>query len=1039
MRTSSPRSPGRIGARSTRRPRARPRRDRSSDGSRRPASISSPRSSARRRRPAGSPPRATTSSPGPARTRPAGPPRSRSCANPTGSGARWTTCEPSALPSPSPSWPRTSSSRRSSSRSSAQRAPTSSCCSRSSIRPGGWPASSSAALSLGLEPLVEVHDERELDRALATRARLIGLNNRDLRTLDVDVERAGRLRGARPRRPPRHRRVGGARSRDRGALARARLRWRPRRRGAGPSRRPGRGGKGLHRRGGGAVRPGQCRPPPVRQDLRRDRRGRCPRRGRRRSRRDRLERGRRDAARARARRGRGHSPGSAREAATGVRRPLVVAITTDASAELLDAITRAFDPDVVQLNGRESVDSVAAHRASRVEGPPSAGQRTGEPRIGRGRHRLARSGVPRRGCRARSCSTRPAGRIRAGRGRAPRSGWPLRSRGSCRSRWPVASVPPTSPTPCGRSPRSGSTWHRASSARAKRAFDRPRIRSSSRSSPSEPGPPATTGPNLPFGPTPVHAGLLDADGAGRWGMERDFGGRYVPETLMAALEQLETAYDALRQDPVFWAELRGLLERFAGRPTALYRADRLADAARAEAARLGRRWVASADDPGASPLPQARGPRPHRRPQDQQRPRPGTADAPPRQVPGDRRDRRRPARRRDRDRLRAARPAVRRVHGRRGHRAPGPQRPADARARCRGALGDVRDGDAQGRGQRGDARLGDQRRGRPTTCSARRWARIRIRPSCATSSAGSATKPRRRSSPWRAGCRTSRSPASVAARTPSACWRGSSASRRSGWRSSRRPATASRPAGTPPRSSAGRPGILHGSRSLMLQDADGQVTEAHSASAGLDYPGIGPQLAALAEGGRIEVAAATDREAVAAMKATTRTEGILPALETAHAIAALPKLLAGIGGVGGSWPDEVLVAPRVLRSRRQGPRGPRALRRRRAMGERHDDVRGGRVVDAASRARTTRPAHGGSRRPSPAPGPRVAPRSSRTSSPAIRTPTRASRSPSPPPMPGRTCSRSGCRTPIRWRTARRSSARRAWRWPPVPRWSDRSA
>src|SRR4029450_303792 len=69
--------------------------------------------------------------------------------------------------------------------------------------------------------------------------------------------------------------------------------------------------------------------------------------------------------------------------------------------------------------------------------------------------------------------------------------------------------------------------------------------------------------------------------------------------------------------------------------------------------------------------------------------------------------------------------------------------------------------------------------------------------------------------------------------------------------------------------------------------------------AGLDYPGIGPQLAALAEAGRLEVAAATDREAVAAMKATTRTEGILPALETAHAIAALPKVLAGIGSVGG--------------------------------------------------------------------------------------------------------------------------------------------
>jgi tryptophan synthase beta chain len=105
----------------------------------------------------------------------------------------------------------------------------------------------------------------------------------------------------------------------------------------------------------------------------------------------------------------------------------------------------------------------------------------------------------------------------------------------------------------------------------------------------------------------------------------------------------------------------------------------------------------------------------------------------------------------------------------------------------------------------------------------------------------------------------------------------------------------------------GTPGILHGSRSLMLQDADGQVIEAHSASAGLDYPGIGPQLAALAEAGRITVMAATDREAVAAMRTTTRTEGILPALETAHAIAALPKLLADGGLDGDAWPADPLV------------------------------------------------------------------------------------------------------------------------------------
>ena len=73
-------------------------------------------------------------------------------------------------------------------------------------------------------------------------------------------------------------------------------------------------------------------------------------------------------------------------------------------------------------------------------------------------------------------------------------------------------------------------------------------------------------PNAPSGPTPVHPGLLEADGRGHWGVERDFGGRFVPETLVGALEQLEAAYAALRHDPVFWAELRDLLAHFAGRP-----------------------------------------------------------------------------------------------------------------------------------------------------------------------------------------------------------------------------------------------------------------------------------------------------------------------------------------------------------------------------------------------------------------------------------------------------------------------------------------
>jgi tryptophan synthase beta chain len=105
----------------------------------------------------------------------------------------------------------------------------------------------------------------------------------------------------------------------------------------------------------------------------------------------------------------------------------------------------------------------------------------------------------------------------------------------------------------------------------------------------------------------------------------------------------------------------------------------------------------------------------------------------------------------------------------------------------------------------------------------------------------------------------------------------------------------------------GSPGILHGARSLMLQDRDGQVLEAHSASAGLDYPGVGPQISALFAAGRLEIAAATDADAFAAMQTVTRAEGILPALETAHAFAVLPRLLAGVDGRGDAWPADTVV------------------------------------------------------------------------------------------------------------------------------------
>jgi tryptophan synthase beta chain len=85
--------------------------------------------------------------------------------------------------------------------------------------------------------------------------------------------------------------------------------------------------------------------------------------------------------------------------------------------------------------------------------------------------------------------------------------------------------------------------------------------------------------------------------------------------------------------------------------------------------------------------------------------------------------------------------------------------------------------------------------------------------------------------------------------------------------------------------SAGKPGVLHGNRTYLLQDDDGQITEAHSISAGLDYPGIGPEHAWLHASGRVNYVSATDREALDAFKMCARLEGILPALEPAHALA----------------------------------------------------------------------------------------------------------------------------------------------------------
>src|SRR6267378_21687 len=92
---------------------------------------------------------------------------------------------------------------------------------------------------------------------------------------------------------------------------------------------------------------------------------------------------------------------------------------------------------------------------------------------------------------------------------------------------------------------------------------------------------------------------------------------------------------------------------------------------------------------------------------------------------------------------------------------------------------------------------------------------------------------------------------------------------------------------------SGRPGVLHGNRTYLLMDADGQIQEAHSISAGLDYPGIGPEHSWLHDMGRVKFLSATDKEALEAFKLLSRLEGIIPALESAHALARLGEIAPG--------------------------------------------------------------------------------------------------------------------------------------------------
>ncbi|MEO8438120.1 MAG: tryptophan synthase subunit beta, partial [Chloroflexota bacterium] len=730
------------------------------------------------------------------------------------------------------------------------------------------------AFDLGLEPLVEVHDQRELDRALESGARLIGLNNRDLRTLEVDIERAARLREHVPddrlviaesgvREPEiiaRWRALGfdGAlvgealvRAADPAAAVRAFVAA-----GAAPddlanvARRPSvkicgitdaEGVLAAVRSGADAI--GFNLVPGTPRELRMD-----------------------EAAGLAALARSASAPGS---------RPLVVAITADEAPDAIGRIVADLDPDVIQLSGNEPIATIRAipRRAWKVLHLP-AGEPTDLASVAAGLVSRAQAyldagaehvfldtaGGPHPG----GTGTRAAEHLAAAVARevpvtlAGGLG-PANVAGALRA-IPAMAVDVASgveqPREPGRRPTKDPFRVALFVKRARAARD--------------------DRPNLPFGPTPVHPGLLDTDSAGRWGMERDFGGRYVPETLMAALEGLESAYAALRQDPVFWAELRELLAQFAGRPTALYRADRLAEAVRAEAARL------AGDGPRAPRIPNLR--------------------------------------------LYLKREDLAHTGAHKINNALG-------QALLTRRLGKIRVIAETGAGQHGVATatacalldlpcvvyMGaeDIERQGPNVLRMRALgAEVRsVTSGTATLKdavneamrdwvtnvetthyvLGSAMGPHPyptivRDLQRRIGDEAAAQLRAVEGRLPDlaiACVGGGSnaiglLARFIGEPTVRLAVVEAAGDGIETGRHAaailgGTPGILHGSRSLMLQDPDGQVTEAHSASAGLDYPGIGPQLAALAEGGRIEVAAATDREAVAAMKATTRTEGILPA------------------------------------------------------------------------------------------------------------------------------------------------------------------
>jgi tryptophan synthase beta subunit len=767
-------------------------------------------------------------------------------------------------------------------------------------RPAGLRQLVRQALDLGLEPLVEVHDEREADTAAASGARVIGLNNRNLKTLEVDTERAPRLLEGIPR--------------DRLVVAESGVRdsatirdWRALGFDAALV------GEALVRSSDpeAATRAfvaAGMEPADLANVANRPMVKIC---------------GVRDLAGAEAALAAGADaiglnlvPGTPRamaiddaaELAAAIRRlaptgrrPRIVAVTVDRSAADLGSISSALDPDVIQLSGDESpaATAISPRPAWKVLHVPAGAAldavalrslvELGRTHLAAGAEHLmldAAGGVHPGGTGLRldpgtvAAIARELPIILAG------GLTPVNVTDAIRTA-PIVGVDVASGV---EGPRVEGERPVKDPLRVALFVKRARFARDDR-------------PTLAARPSAVDPRLEQVDRHGRWGLQAEFGGRYVPETLIAAIDELDRAYARVRDDPRFWAELRERLESFAGRPTPLVRADRLAEAI------LARARDAAPAGSGNDGL--------------------------------------------TRDRARTGRaPRALRLYLKRedlAHTGAHKINNALGQALLTRRLGKTRVIAETGAGQHGVATatacalLGlpcivymgaeDIERQQPNVLRMHALgAEVR---SVTSGSAtlkdaineamrdwvtnvatthyvlGSAMGPHPyptivRDLQRRIGDEAAAQLLHVEGRLPDlalACVGGGSnaiglLSRFIGEPTVRLAVAEAAGDGLATGRHAaalagGTPGILHGARSMMLQDEDGQVVEAHSASAGLDYPGVGPQIAALAAAGRLELAAATDDEAFAAMALTSEAEGILPALETAHAIAALPQLLAG--------------------------------------------------------------------------------------------------------------------------------------------------